>query len=295
MAKNKKSIAIKQCKLAIWAIVLFFSGSINAQEKLYYNEFPLIDVQLSNSPFKHARDLNIETLLKYNLDRLMAPYRKQAGLLEKAKSYPNWEGLDGHVAGHYLSALAMNYAATGNTECKKRMEYMLSEIKACQEANGLNNAEWGMGYAGGVPESKKIWPAFKSGDFKFYNAAWVPFYNLHKMYAGLRDAWLYCGYTDAKIIFLQFCDWGIQITTSLTDEQMQQVLSMEHGGMDEVFADAYQISGDQKYLTAAKRFSHKLVLEPASNGIDDLDNKHANTQIPKFIGFERIAELSRDE
>jgi uncharacterized protein len=271
------------------------SFDVFAQNKLYPNEFPLGDVTLLDGPFKHARDLNIEVLLKYDADRLLAPYRKQAGLPEKAKCYPNWEGLDGHVGGHYLSAMAMNYAATKNAECKKRMDYMVSELKACQEANAKNNAVWGIGYAGGFPNSNNLWAAFKKGDFSIYNSSWAPFYNLHKMYAGLRDAWLYCGNDDAKAIFLKFCDWGISITSALTDEQMQQILNVEHGGMDEVFADAYQMSGDEKYLTAAKRYSHKALLDPLSQGIDNLDNKHANTQIPKFTGFERIAELGKDE
>ncbi|WP_235841644.1 glycoside hydrolase family 127 protein [Confluentibacter sediminis] len=252
------------------------------------------DVTLFDGPFKHARDLNIEVLLKYNVDRFMAPYRKEAGLKPKAPSYPNWEGLDGHVGGHYLSAMAMNYAATGNKECKKRMDYIVSEIKACQEANAILHKEWGVGYAGGFPNSDKLWPAFKKGDFSIYNSAWAPFYNLHKMYAGLRDAWLYGDSEEAKTIFLKFCDWGIAITSALSNEQMQSMLNMEHGGMPEVFADAYQIIGDDKYLVAAKRFSHKALLDPLSQGIDNLDNKHANTQIPKFVGFERIAELSND-
>jgi hypothetical protein len=174
------------------------------------------------------------------------------------------------------------------------MDYMLSELKACQEANTKNNADWGAGYAGGFPNSKKLWSAFKTGNFSIYNSSWAPFYNLHKMYAGLRDAWLYCGNEDAKVMFLKFCDWGINITSALSDEQMQQMLNMEHGGMDEVFADAFQMTGDEKYLTAAKRYSHRMFLDPLSQGIDMLDNKHANTQIPKFIGFERIAELSHD-
>jgi uncharacterized protein len=279
-------------------LVLFglgFPFSIKAQEKLYSNEFPLGDVILLDGPFKHARDLNIEVLLKYNVDRLLAPYRKEAGLPEKAKSYPNWEGLDGHIAGHYLSAMAMNYAATGNVECKIRIDYMLSELKACQEANTINNADWGGGYVGGFPNSNNLWSAFKNGDFSIYNSAWAPFYNLHKMYAGLKDAWLYGSSEDAKAIFLKFCDWGISITSALSDDQMQQILNMEHGGMDEIFADAYQMTGDEKYLTAAKRYSHRALLDPLSEGTDNLDNKHANTQIPKFIGFERIAELSKDE
>ena len=113
------------------------------------------------------------------------------------------------------------------------------------------------------------------------------------MYAGLRDAWLYAGNEEAKNIFLKFCDWGINITSALTDSQMQSMLDTEHGGMDEIFADAYQMTGDEKYLTAAKRFSHKALLEPMAEGNDNLDNKHANTQIPKVIGFQRIAELTQ--
>jgi len=288
---------MKKIFLAICAFNCFILANFNlsAQNKLYPNEFPLGDVMLLEGPFKHARDLNIEVLLKYDVDRLLAPYRKEAGLPEKAKCYPNWAGLDGHVGGHYLSAMAMNYAATGNEECKKRMEYMLSELKECQEANTINNSDWGVGYLGGFPNSKKLWSAFKTGDFSIYNSSWAPFYNLHKMYAGLRDAWLYCGYEDAKGMFLKFCDWGISITSALTEEQMQSMLNMEHGGMNEVFADAYQITGDEKYLTAAQRYSHRQLLDPLSEGIDNLDNKHANTQIPKFVGFERIAELSNDQ
>lgn len=267
----------------------------NAQEKLYTNTFPLSDVKLLDGPFKHARDLNIEVLLKYDVDRLLQPFFKEAGLKPKAEAYPNWAGLDGHVGGHYLSALAMNYASTGNQECKKRMEYMISELKVCQDANTANNAEWGDGYVGGVPNSKNIWSLLKKGDFGPYRAAWVPWYNVHKMYSGLRDAWLYAGNEDAKIMFLKFCDWGIKITSSLSDEQMQSMLDMEHGGINENFADAYQMTGDKKYLIAAKRFSHNMLLNSMADGKDNLDNKHANTQVPKVVGFQRYAELTNDK
>ncbi len=268
---------------------------LRAQDKLYSNEFPLKDVTLLDGPFKHARDLNIRTLLKYDVDRLLAPYRKEAGLPAKASSYTSWEGLDGHIGGHYLSAIAMNYAATGNAECRKRMEYMISELKACQDANAVNNSDWGNGYVGGVPNSKAVWSTFKKGDFSAFHSVWVPWYNVHKMYAGLRDAWLYDGDEEAKLIFLKFCDWGINITSALTDDQMQSMLNTEHGGMNEIFADAYQMTGNEKYLIAAKRFSHRMLLDPMSSDIDNLDNKHANTQVPKAIGFQRIAELSHDK
>ncbi len=266
-----------------------------AQEKLYPNEFPIGDVVLLDGPFKHARDLNIQVLLEYDVDRLIAPFRKEAGLPEKAKLYANWEGLDGHVGGHYLSALAINYAATGNAECKKRMDYMLSELKLCLAANNKNNPEWGRGYLGGVPNSEKIWSTFQKGDFAAYRSAWVPWYNVHKLYSGLRDAWLYAGNEDAKDLFLKFCDWGINITSSLTEAQMQTMLDTEHGGMNEIYADAYQMTRDEKYLTVAKRFSHRMLLDAMAADQDNLDNKHANTQVPKAVGFQRIAELTNDK
>ena len=265
-----------------------------AQNGLYANEFPLGDVTLLEGPLKHARDLNIKTLLKYDCDRLLAPYRKEAGLEPKAKTYPNWDGLDGHVGGHYLTAMAIN-AATGDEECRRRMEYMISEIAECAEANKKNNPEWGVGYMGGMPNSAKIWSSFKEGDFRVYNGSWAPFYNLHKMYAGLRDAWVYCGNAQAKELFLEFCDWAVNITSQLSDQQMEQMLGNEHGGMNEVIADAYAMTGDRKYLECARRFSHKRLLTPLSQRQDCLDNLHANTQIPKVVGFERIAEISGDE
>ncbi len=266
----------------------------NAQDKLYPNEFPLGDVTINSGVLKHARDLNIETLLKYDCDRLMAPYRKEAGLEPKAKTYPNWDGLDGHVGGHYLTAMAIN-AATGNEECRRRMEYIINEIAECAEANNKNHPDWGKGYMGGMPNSENIWKNFKKGDFGVYWGSWAPFYNLHKMYAGLRDAWLYCGNEKAKELFIQFCDWAVDVTANLSDEQMERMLGNEHGGMNEVIADAYAITGNQKYLDCAKRFSHKRLMTPMSQHQDALTNMHANTQVPKAIGFERIAELSGDE
>ena len=277
------------------ACLLLVGSSTHAQDKLYSNEFPLADVKLLDGPFLHARDLNIKVLLEYDVDRLLAGYRKEAGLPEKAKIFSNWDGLDGHVAGHYLSALAMNYAATGNMECKKRLDYILAELKACQDANGIHNPTWAKGYVGAVPNGKKVWSTLQQGDFAAYKSTWVPWYNVHKMYAGLRDAWMYTGNKDAKEMFLEFCDWGINITAALTDAQIQSMLNEEHGGMNEIFADAYEMTGDTKYLTAAKRFSHKMLLDAMAAKNDNLDNKHANTQVPKAIGFERIGELAKDD
>jgi DUF1680 family protein len=266
-----------------------------AQDRLYGNEFALSDVTLLEGPFKHARDLNVKTLIKYDQDRLLAGFRIIAKLPVKAKSYPNWDGLEGHVGGHYLSALAMSYAGTGDAECGKRIDYFLKELKACQDANSVNYPGWGVGYVGAVPNSENIWSTLQKGDFAAFRSAWVPWYNVHKMYAGLRDVWVYNGKKQAKDIFLKFCDWGIAITEKLSDEQMQNMLDTEHGGMNEIYADAYQITGDAKYMRAAKRFSHRMLLDAMAASRDNLDNKHANTQVPKVVGFQRVAELDHSD
>ena len=281
----------KQLMIALLSIAPALG--VVAQDKLYKDEFPLGDITLLDGPLKHARDLNVQVLLKYDCDRMLAPYRKEAGLQPRNPSYPNWDGLDGHVGGHYLSALAIN-AATGNEECRKRMEYMISELQLVLDANNQRPEAWCHNYIGGVPNSAKMWTAFSKGDFGPYFGTWAPFYNIHKMYAGLRDAWLYCGNEQAKNLFLKFCDWAVDITRDLNDEQMEKMLGNEHGGMNEVLADAYAITGEQKYLNCARRFSHKLLLVPMEEGKDCLDNMHANTQIPKVIGYQRIAELAHD-
>ena len=286
-------------------LLLLAAGTVaaSAQDKLYADEFPLGHVTLLDGPLKRAQDLNVQTLLQYDCDRLLAPYRKEAGLEPKAKPYPNWDGLDGHVGGHYLSAMAMN-AARGNEECRRRMEYMIAELKECADANAKNHPDWGKGYVGGMPDSDRVWSTFKKGDFRAYFGAWAPFYNLHKMFAGLRDAWIYCDNFEARRLYKGFCDWVIDLTADLSDEQMEQIMGNEHGGMNEVLADAWVADDylsmsfyvrDPKYITMARRFSHRMLLTPMSQHVDNLDNLHANTQVPKAIGFARIGELCEDE
>lgn len=275
-------------KFFILLSIAICSNSMNAQEQLYTNSFPLSDVKLLDGPFKHACDLNTKVLLQYDTDRLLAPFLKEAGLTPKGESFENWIGLDGHVGGHYVSALAIHYVATGNKECKERMDYVLSELKRCQDANGD-------GYVGGVPQGRSIWNEIKGGNPGVVWKHWVPWYNLHKTYAGLRDAWLYGGSSEARKMFLDLCDWGLTIIAPLDDEQMEAMLANEFGGMNEVYADAYQMTNDKKYLDAAKRFSHKAIFDSMVKHVDNLDNKHANTQVPKAVGYQRVAELSGEK
>lgn len=260
----------------------------SAQEALYSNEFPLGDVKLLDSPFKKAMDLNVNTLLAYDVDRLLAPYLKEAGLTPKGEDFPNWAGLDGHVGGHYLTALAIHYAATGDERLKESMEYMLSQLAMCAAARND-------GYIGGVPGGDILWEEIGKGNTGKIWEYWVPWYNVHKMYAGLRDAWVYTGSKVGLNLFLNFCDWGADLVSKLSDEQMEQMLGNEFGGMNEVFADAYAITGNTKYLDAAKRFTHHALYDDLNKGIDNLDNLHANTQVPKVVGYQRVSEVSGDE
>lgn len=285
---------VKQIKRGSLILLLVCIGSISAQDKLYPNEFPLGDVTLLDGPFKRAMYLNVSHLLKYTTDRLLYCYRKEAGLpTGNAQNYSNWAGLDGHVGGHYLSALSMQYAATGNMQCKERLDYMITELKKCQDANG-KDADF-VGYVSGIPDGKKMWRTIKSGNTSIVNDYWVPWYNIHKTYQGLRDAWMYGENSDAQLMFFKLCDWGINICSGLSDAQMQSMLGNEHGGINEMYADAYNMSNrTSKYINFAKKFSHREILDPMSQGRDNLDGKHANTQVPKVVGFQRIAEESGD-
>ncbi|MBT9493199.1 MAG: glycoside hydrolase family 127 protein, partial [Paucibacter sp.] len=257
--------------------------------------FPLADVRLTEGPFLQAQDTDLRYLLALDADRLLAPFLREAGLPAKTQSYGNWEssGLDGHMGGHYLSALALMVASTGDTQALQRLNYVVAELKRCQEANSKNNSN---GYLGGIPAGAKAWSELAEGkiavDNFSLNGRWVPWYNLHKTYAGLLDAWRYAGNVEARELLVGMADWALALTDKLSDAQLQQMLTSEHGGMNEVFAELSALSGEAKYLKLAQRFSHQQILQPLQLGEDKLSGLHANTQIPKVIGFQRLAELT---
>ena len=274
--------------------VLLASLQVRASGTNKVTCFTVNDVSLLDSRFRHAQEMDRAYLSGINPDRLLAPYRKAAGLEPRADNYPNWEntGLDGHIGGHYLSALAYMYAATGDDEMNRRLDYMLSELKECQDQNGD-------GYLCGAPDGRRIWNEISQGNIKAsefsLNGGWVPLYNIHKTYAGLRDAYLVAGKTDALPMLVRLTDWMAATVANLGDEQLQDMLRSEHGGLNEVFADVAAITGQQKYLDLARRFSHRKILEPLLASEDKLTGIHANTQIPKVIGYQRIAGLTGDE
>jgi DUF1680 family protein len=271
---------------AILAAVLLAAPAVRCAEL-----FPLSAVRLAPGPFLDAQQTDLRYMLAMEPDRLLAPFLREAGLPLRQPGYGNWEatGLDGHMGGHYLSALAIMWAATGDAEVRRRLDYFVAELKRAQDANGN-------GYLGGIPGGSAAWQDVAKGIVKAdnfsVNGKWVPWYNLHKVFAGLRDAWRYAGNDDARAMLVKLSDWALALTSHLSEEQMQAMLRAEHGGMNEVLADVSAMTGDAKYMALALRFSHAAVLDPLVRGQDRLTGLHANTQIPKVIGFERIGELT---
>ena len=304
-----KRLSISIIKLA--ALFLFVSPvELKAQSELYPQHFDLEEVTLLDSPLKEAMDGNAQLLLQYDADRLLAPFIRQAGLhtksgskyygwLSKHPSFTNWGlsnwSLEGHVGGHYLTALSLAYAAEKDadlrTKLKARLTYCIDVLKDCQDAFA-SNTQGLKGFIGGQPINQ-VWTGLYANDlteFRKYGG-WVPFYCEHKVLAGLRDAWIYADNETARDMFKGLSDWSVNVVSKLSDADMQTVLGWEHGGMNEVLADAFMLFGDMKYLEAAKRYSHQYEI----NGMQGnpynqhfLDNQHANTQVPKYIGFERV-------
>lgn len=263
-------------------------------EKSEINYFPLSDVELLESPFHHAQELNYEYVMAHNPDRLLAPFLLSAGFIPKSERYGNWEsdGLDGHIGGHYLTALSLIVASMDDDAARERLNYMIDELEKCQNTNPK-------GYVGGVPGGFQVWEEVAKGDIRAggfsLNGKWVPLYNIHKLFAGLRDAWLYTNNEKAKNILIKLTDYFYTVIENLSDEQIEDMLRSEYGGLNETFADVYAITNDPKHLEMAEKFSQKFILNPLLAREDKLNGMHANTQIPKVIGFERVAEVANNK
>ena len=247
--------------------------------------FALQDVRLLDGPFKHAMELDCKYLLSLDTDQLLHTFRLNAGLPSTAKPLGGWEEpkgeLRGHFTGHYLSACALMYGSTGDEAVKAKGNAVVAGLAECQ-------AKFPSGYLSAYPEE-----FFDRVEAR--KRVWAPYYTLHKIYAGLLDMYVYCGNQQALDVCTKFADWVIARNAKLTDEQMQKMLGEEHGGMNECLANLYGLTGEEKYLKIAKRFNHQDLVGPFSRRQDNLTGKHANTQIPKFIGTAREYELTGDD
>ena len=220
-------------------------------------------MRLTGGPLKRAQDVDAAYLLSLEPDRMMAYFRQQAGLLPKAKGYDGWDGdgknLTGHIAGHYLSAVSLMYAATGDARFKERADILVREMKEVQAKNGD-------GYLGALAGGREKFAEVARGDIRSggfdLNGLWSPWYVLHKIYAGLRDAYRFTGNRDALETEIKFAQWAEGILSHLDEAQTQKMLGTEFGGMNEVFADLYADTGDARWLSLSRRFEHHAVLDP---------------------------------
>ena len=253
--------------------------------------FDLTDVDLAEGAFLHAQRMTEAYLLKLQPDRMLHNFRVNAGLKPKASVYggwesePTWEDINchGHTLGHYLSACALAYRSTNDKRFKQRVEYIASELAACQRAAGS-------GLVCAFPKG----PALVEAHLRGEKITGVPWYTLHKVFAGLRDATLLANSETSRAVLLRLADWTVNAARPLSDSQFEAMLNTEHGGMNEVFADLFSINGNSDYRRMAERFSHKAILEPLAKGRDHLDGLHANTQVPKIVGFQRVYEVTGD-
>lgn len=267
--------------------ILHCQLSIDIERGIFVNK-----VKLTEGLFKASQDKGNEYLLYLDVDRLAAPCYEAIGLTPKKPRYGGWEsqGISGHSIGHYLSAAAAMYVANGDKTIKQKLDYAVSELSYLQDQSGD-------GYVSGFPRG--CFDKVFTGDFEVERFSlagwWVPWYSIHKIYAGLIDAYELTGNKQALDTVVKLSDWALKGTNNLTDEQFEKMLYCEHGGMNEVMADLYNITGNKEYLKLAIRFCHKEVLNPLAKFKDELEGKHANTQIPKVIGAAKLYNITGNE
>ena len=258
--------------------------------------FPQGAVTLLDGPFKTMQEVDHAYLVRLEPDRLLAQFRVEAGLEPKAKPYGGWESpakpgtirsLAGHSIGHYLSALSLMSRVTNDYRLRERVAYIAKDLKECQDKRGDGSLV-------AFPFARELEADIRKGKVETIDNYWAPFYTIHKQLAGLRDAWVYCGDTTAKEVMIKLADWCGSIVKDLSDDKRERMLKNEHGGMAEVLADAYAMTGEKRFLEYARLYSHRTLLDPLADGKDILTGMHANTQVPKFTGFQRIHELAGD-
>ncbi|MHC4755044.1 MAG: glycoside hydrolase family 127 protein [Planctomycetota bacterium] len=246
-------------------------------------EFNLNQVRLLDGPFKTAMELDRKYLYDLDADRLLHMFRVTADLPSTAERLGGWEkrGVRGQIMGHYLSACALMYAGTGDEKLKAKADYIIAELAKCQQALGN-------GYLGALHEDKIKRVIYNTGDW------WAPWYVQDKILAGLIDMYNYCGNKQALDIALKMVSWAKGHLDNLNEAQIQRMLEVEYGGMNETLCDLYMITKNPDHLALAKRFDHKKILMPLANFEDRLKGLHANTQIPKVIGAACEYEITKE-
>jgi uncharacterized protein len=248
--------------------------------------FGMSNVRLGPGAFSAAAEANRRYLKTLPPDRLLHTFRLTAGLPTSAEPLGDWEKPDcelrGHFAGgHYLSACALSFASSGDEELKRNGDIMVAELAKCQAK--LKN-----GYLSAFPV--ELFDRLRDGV-----NVWAPFYTIHKIMAGHLDMYLYAGNQLALETLEKMAGWVRSWTDPLSEQQMQRILQVEYGGMGEVLANLYAVTGTREYLDLAQRFNKKSFLDPLAAHRDELKGLHVNTHIPQVIAASRLYELTGDK
>lgn len=194
-----------------------------------------------------------------------------------------WESLTsevrGHFLGHWLSATAHLGREDAGIATKAR--HVVSELGRCQQANG---GEW----VGSFPP--RYLDRISAGTF-----VWDPQYTLHKIIMGLLDQHVVAGNAQALEIVDAFATWFLRWTDPMDRVQLDDLLDWETGGLLEVWADLYALTGKPEHLELMRRYDRPRFFDPLLAGHDVLTNKHANTQIPEILGAARAWEVTGEQ
>lgn len=251
-------------------------------------------VKILPGVFRERMDVNRQYLLELDANCLLQNFYLEAGIIlpglqvvdnpETANLHWGWEAptcqLRGHFLGHWISAAAKLIAADGEPELRVKLDKIVSELARCQELNG---GEW----VGSIPE--KYFTRMIKNQY-----IWSPQYVMHKTIVGLSDAYIYAGNTQALDILSHLSDWYITWTEKAAETNPHAVYAGEEAGMLEVWAQLYQLTKDEKYLTLAKRYADAGLFRKLKEGKDSLTNCHANASIPFTHGAAKMYEITGD-
>ena len=245
--------------------------------------FELDKVQILDNYYLSAQKSDIAFLKKMDTARLLAGFRTTAGIDTKGvRPYGGWEDslLGGHCVGHYLTALAQAVKVTGDKELKEKSQTLIAGLEECQKKLGT-----GFLFGAKVEDKENVEKQFDILEGKKKGETWVPWYNMHKVLAGLVDTYKYTGNETALLVAEKLGDWIYERVSKWDLKTNQKVLETEYGGMNDCLYELYSHSHNKHHLEAAQKFDEKALFLMAAKGEKNcLDGKHANTQIPKFIG-----------
>lgn len=258
---------------------------------MVFQPFSSREIQLRDSELLRRRTANRNYLMSLKNENLLQNFVHEAGMTvlfqsgEREEMHGGWESplcqLRGHFLGHWLSAAAMNYAATGDMELKAKADAIVAVLGECQQANG---GEW----VGSIPEKYLTWIA--QG-----RAIWAPQYTLHKTFMGLLDMYEMAGNEQALSIAVNFAKWFSRWSSGFTREEFDNILDVETGGMLEVFVQLYGITGAPEHKALVDKYYRGRLFDALLRGEDVLTNMHANTTIPEVLGAARAYEVTGEQ